>query len=143
MQISASWIAAFRCSIDFDRCPWKSCSAISRWCLALRIASKASSMCGCGGIAAGATGAGTAAATGAGTAAVFGPAADTGKASVNNNVAVINSVKNPTFFMRSSIPNSGADAAGKIMATDLSSHEDARDSRPVYPRASPFPRPAS
>src|SRR5580698_8300190 len=54
-------------------------------------------MWGCIGIAA--AGAGIAAAAGAGVAASFGPAAAAVKPSVSKSVAVINTLKNPIFFI--------------------------------------------
>ena len=101
MQISASWIARSRCSMAFARWPSKSWSADSRWCLAARIDSKASSMCGCrsGMAAAAGAGAGAATAAGVGATGAFGPAAAAGNATEISNVAESNSVKKTIFFI--------------------------------------------
>jgi hypothetical protein len=87
-------------------------------------------MCGCGGIAAGAATTGAAATTG--TAADFGPVAAAGKAMINRSIAVINTVKNPIFFMHFLLVRiSGADAAAKMNARGSLSHHDTRDTRTV------------
>ena len=88
-------------------------------------------MWGCGGIAAGAAGAGAAAAAEAGTAGAFGPAAAAVKARVNKSIAVIKSVKSPTFFMYFLLVRIPARTPPlKSRATDPL-HQEARSTRTV------------